>query len=277
VSASEGGADRSRILAHYALGIEQKRLDAGPGQLERERSREILARHLPPAPARIADVGGGPGDYAAWLAGLGYDVDLLDLVPLHVEQARERFRREGLTVARAEQGDARRLPFEDGSKDAVLLMGPLYHLPERVDRIAALREALRVLRPGGTLVAATISRFASLMDGYFGGLIEDPAFVAILEQDLATGRHRNPTENPFYFTSAYLHHPDEVVSELADAGFAQVELFAVEGPFWCLTGFDEHWSDTARRERLLGYLRAVETDRSLIGMSAHLLAVAGTE
>jgi hypothetical protein len=152
-------------------------------------------------------------------------------------------------------------------------MGPLYHLPEREDRIRALREAFRVLRPGGTVVAALISRFASLLDGYFSGLIEDPEFVRILERDLASGRHENPTEHPFYFTSAYLHHPAEIASELAEAGFAGVELCAVEGPFWCLKDFDAHWSDAERRERMLGYLRRVERDHSLMGVSAHLLAV----
>jgi SAM-dependent methyltransferase len=287
VSSRPDTADRSTVLAHYTAGIEQKRLDAGPGQLERARSREILARYLPEPPAWIADVGGGPGAYAAWLARLGHQVDLLDLVPLHVQQANDLFRREGLTGARAEQGDARELPYADRSRDAVLLMGPLYHLPEREDRMRALREAFRVLRPGGTLVAAFISRFASLMDGYFGGLIADPLFLPIVEEDLASGRHENPTDNPFYFTSAYLHHPDEILPELAEAGFvgdgsgeagsAGAELFAVEGPFWCLADFDEHWANGERRERLLGYLRRLERDRSLVGMSAHLLAVARRE
>jgi SAM-dependent methyltransferase len=265
---------RSRVLAHYAAGLEEQRLETGPSRLEHARTLEILERYLPPAPGRIADVGGGPGRYAAWLATRGYDVDLLDLSPLHVEQASERFRRAALTGARAEQGDARELPYAEGSRDAVLLMGPMYHLPERPDRISALQEAFRVLRSGGVLVAAFISRFASLLDGFFGGLIEDPRFVPIVHQDLETGRHENPTDNPFYFTTAYLHHPDEIAPEVGEAGFPDVEVLAVEGPFWCLHAFDEQWSDASKQERLLRFVRQVETERSLLGASAHILAVA---
>ena len=70
-------------------------------------------------------------------------------------------------------GDARNLEWGDGSVDVVLLLGPLYHLPVRSDRIAALSEAFRVLKPGGLLFAVGISRFAStlsgLIDGFFTG------------------------------------------------------------------------------------------------------------
>src|SRR5262245_13440572 len=111
----KSAATPSPVLAHYAAGIEEHRLEHGPGQLERARTREILERHLPAPPARIADVGGGPGAYAIWLAERGHDVHLLDIVPLHVEQAAQAFHQKGLTRARADWGDARVLPFRDES------------------------------------------------------------------------------------------------------------------------------------------------------------------
>jgi ubiquinone/menaquinone biosynthesis C-methylase UbiE len=270
----KSAASNSAVLAHYATGYEAGRLQAGPGQLEHARTQEILTRYLPSSPARIADIGGGPGVYAAWLAGRGYQVSLIDLVPLHVQQAQERFAEHGLENARAEWGDARQLPFPTASQDAVVLLGPMYHLTERKDRVTALLEAVRVLRPGGVLVAAFISRFASLLDGFFRGFIEDPLFLSIVEQDLATGRHENPTQEPFYFTTGYFHHPEEIGAELREAGLAQLELFAVEGPFWCLPNFDEHWSSEDKRERMLRFVRRIERDPSLAGVSAHILAVA---
>jgi ubiquinone/menaquinone biosynthesis C-methylase UbiE len=264
----------SPIAAHYATGYEEDRLGAGPGQLERIRTQEILERYLPPAPARVVDVGGGPGVYAAWLAALGYDVDLLDVVPLHVERARLKFAELGLERARAEVGDARQLPYASGSADWALLLGPLYHLPGRDDRLAALREARRVLGPGGGIAVAGISRFASLLDGFFRGFLRDPAFATIVREDLDSGRHRNPTQNPQYFTTAYFHHPRELSDELEEAGFEDIHLLAVEGPFWCLQNFDETWSRAELRERMLEFLRRIEGDGSIIGASAHLLAVA---
>jgi ubiquinone/menaquinone biosynthesis C-methylase UbiE len=193
--------------------------------------------------------------------------------PLHVEQAREEFAKLGHRTARAQVGDARQLPYATETKDAALVLGPLYHLPAKDDRLRALLEAQRVLRPGGFVAVAGISRFASLMDGFFRGLINDPRFVGIVEADLETGRHENPTENPTYFTTAYFHHPAELVEELEEAGFRSAEVVAVEGPFWCLQTFDEVWSAHELRERLLAFLRRIDRDSSLIGASAHLLAL----
>ena len=93
-------------------------------------------------------MGGGPGTYAAPLARRGYQVHLVDPVPLHVDQAREAAGQDPAAAFTATLGDARELPVPDGSQDAVLLFGPLYHLTEPADRGLALAEAWRVLRPG---------------------------------------------------------------------------------------------------------------------------------
>ena len=132
-----------------------------------------------------------------------------------------------------------------------------------------------MLRPGGTLVAAAISRFASALDGLRSRYLDDPAFAAIALRDLADGQHRNPTGHPAYFTTAFFHRPDELRQEVTDAGLTSVQLLAVEGPAWLLQDFDAHWDDPGRRERLLDVVRRVEADPSLLGASAHLLAIAG--
>jgi ubiquinone/menaquinone biosynthesis C-methylase UbiE len=108
-----------------------------------------------------------------------YDVHLLDPVSLHVEQALLAARTAGTALAGAVVGDARRLPYADASADAALLLGPLYHLTDRADRVMALREAHRVLRPGGRIAAAAISRFASTFDGLARGMLVDPGFEAL--------------------------------------------------------------------------------------------------
>src|SRR5262245_48756176 len=75
------------VGAFYAAGGDQARLTIGPSQIERARTEELLLLHLPPPPARILDVGGAAGAYACWLALRGYEVTLVDPVPLHIEQA----------------------------------------------------------------------------------------------------------------------------------------------------------------------------------------------
>jgi len=262
------------ILAYYAAAREAERLSLGHGPLEAERTRELLLRHLPPAPGVVLDVGGGPGAYACWLAGCGYGVHLVDSAPLHVEQAREASARQpDRPLASVGLGDARRLDMPDASVDAVLLMGPLYHLTERGERIVALREAWRVLRRGGLVFAVGISRFASLFSGLTGGLLGDPAAATIVADDLRTGQHRNPTSRHEWFTTAYFHRPEEMPAEVHEAGFQVLETVGVEGPGWVLPDVATRWADPAAREHLLMAARAAEREPTLLGVSAHMMVV----
>jgi SAM-dependent methyltransferase len=252
------------IAAHYELGLEDDRVT---GRLEFVRTRELLGRFLPPPPAVVVDIGGGTGVYARPLAAEGYDVRLLDPVALHVEQARAA----GLD---AQVGDARALPFADESADAALLLGPLYHLQERADRVAALREAHRALKPGGVVAAAAITRFAPLLDGLARGWMLDPEFEALVARDLRDGRHVNPepVQRPEWFTTAYFHRPEELAPELSEAGFDVRAVLAVEGPAAFRDELERWLADPERREALLRTIRRVEAEPSLLGASAHLLA-----
>lgn len=263
------------IIAHYSQGVERDRLFQNRSRLERERTQEILRRHLPSSPATILDVGGGPGVYACWLASLGYEVHLVDAVPLHIEQARQASQEKpDYHLASIRLGDARSLDRANASADAVLLLGPLYHLTEREDRLRCLREARRVVRPDGVVFAVGISRFASLFDGLASNFLDDPEYERIVEQDLANGQHRTAPDRP-YFTTAFFHHPDELRLEVQEAGLAVEEVVGIEGPgYWIVRDFDAWWSDPARHERLLGAARAVEHEPSLIGLSAHIMVVA---
>jgi ubiquinone/menaquinone biosynthesis C-methylase UbiE len=262
------------IAAHYASVRERDRL-AGPGSLERVRTWELLTRHLPPPPAVVVDAGGAAGVYALPLAAAGYEVHLVDPAALHVEQARRASGEQpAAPLASATVGDARRLERPDASVDAALLLGPLYHLTDRADRVAALAEARRVLRPGGVLAAAAISRFASTYDGLLRGHLDEPGFEAIVERDVREGQHRNPTGRPEWFTTAYFHLPDELAAEVTEAGLRLHAVLAVEGPGWVLPDLAERLTDPARRQRLLAAIRRVEAEPSLLGASSHLLAVA---
>jgi len=259
------------VIAHYERFDEASRLTDAEGFLEWDRTIDILSRHLPPPPARILDVGGGPGRYAHHLARNGYRVDLIDPVLRHVDRARRG------PLAGAEVGDARRLDHADRAFDAVLLMGPLYHLQDRADRLQALAEARRVLRPGGVVAAAGISRYASALDGLDRGLVDDPRFRDILAGDLRDGLHENPTGDIEYFTTAYLHHPDELHAELETAGFTGVAVLAVEGVGWVAGDLELRRRDPERWRILLDLLRSLEREPSLLGASPHLLALGTVE
>lgn len=273
-----GNSLANELAAHYADGYEAERLARGAGLIELARTQELLRRYLPPAPAFVLDVGGGPGRYVLWLARLGYAVHLIDALPLHVELARQASAAQpDAPITSISLGDARRLDWPEESADAALLMGPLYHLTEHADRIMALSEARRVLRPGGVTLAVGISRFASTMDGLRNGLFADPEFERIVERDLRDGQHRNPTNHPDYFTSAYCHQPDELQAEVEEAGLRCEATLPVEGPAWLIPRAFESWDDAGHRERVLAVIRRIEHEPSLLGVSAHLLAVARRE
>jgi SAM-dependent methyltransferase len=267
------------ILNFYARGDEDQRLvQNGAGLLEQARTQELLQRYMSAPPGLILDVGGGTGRYAVWLAEQGYDVHLVDPVPTHVEQAGRRSAAASRPLASACVGNARRLAFDDGCASGVLLLGPLYHLTSRAERLAALAEARRVLRPGGVVLSVVISRFASALDGLGRHFLDDPVYRAILRRDLEDGQHRDALPDGTrgrrtYFTTAYLHRPEEIGAELAESGFEHQTTVAIEGPAWLLQDLDAQWADAERRSTVLELVRTLEAEPTLLGASSHPLAV----
>lgn len=260
------------MSAYYALGKERERLSSSPvAELEFERTKEIALRHLPPAPAVVADIGGGPGAYTLWLASLGYEVIHRDLMPLHVEQLRRET--DGNPLIQTGAADARSLDLPDASVDAVLLLGPLYHLDKRAERVRALASAYRVLRPGGPVMAAAISRWAPRLDGRLRLRLDRvfPKMEGMLPAIERTGHL--PPIGPEEFT-AYLHRPAQLRSELTAAGFRVNELVGVEGPAFLLSDLADRLADDEGRRVVMETVRAVERVPELLGVSPHFLATA---
>ena len=263
------------IIRYYDLGKEATRLTGGIGLLEKARTEELLRRFLPASPAVIVDVGGGPGTYACWLAGNGYDVHLVDAVALHVEQARLASLKQAQSpLASCRVGDARQLEFADSSVDGVLLLGPLYHLIEKSDRHRALQECRRILKPAGMLVAVAISRYASLHVGLVRGWIADHDFRGMVGRELTDGRHFPARGRPDLFTTAYFHHPEELEREIRQAGFEVQATLAVEGAGWLVPDIDDRWQVADEREAILTAVRWTESEYTVMGMSPHIMAVA---
>src|SRR5215469_4699266 len=254
---------------HYDRGRELGRLAESFGRLEFERTKEIILRRLPPPPAVVADIGGGPGRYALWLAQLGYQVEHRDLIPLHVEQLRQAAG--GNPRIATATGDVRQLDLVSESADAVLLLGPLYHLDRRRDRLRALAETRRVVRPGGPVFCAAISRWAPRMDGILRSRLYQtiPGVEAELAGIERTGRL--PPFRPGSFCG-YVHRPGQLRAELAVAGFQVIDLVGVEGPAYLLDDLTERLADDEARRVVLETARALERVPELLGIGPHLLA-----
>jgi SAM-dependent methyltransferase len=265
------GQKPAAMREYYDRGPELGRLAESHGPLEFERTKEIILRHLPPPPAVVADIGGGPGRYARWLAQLGYQVLHRDLMPLHVEQLRQAAG--GDPRIQTAVGDARQLDLASESADAVLLLGPLYHLDRRRDRIQALAETKRIVRPGGPVFAAAISRWAPRMDGIlrlrlYETIPEAGAELAGIER---TGRL--PPFHPGAFCG-YLHRPGRLRAEVSAGGLRVIDLVGVEGPAYLLDDLPERLADEEARRVVLDTARALERVPELMGIGPHLLVTA---
>lgn len=256
------------IREFYERGLEEGRLRAGgTGRLEFLRTQDIVRRFAGER-SRVLDVGGAAGVHAAWLAEDGHDVLLVDPVPSHVEAAG------ALPGVSAVVGDARDLPV-DGPFDVVLMLGPLYHLTAREDRLRAWREALRVVRPGGVVLGAVIGRFASLFDGLRNDFVPDSRYRDVVAHAVGTGHHLPPADT-VWFTTAYFHRPDEAAGEAREAGLDVVGTFAVEGAAGLQSNaaLDAVYADPERFDYLLWASRQVEQEESVLGASPHLITVA---
>lgn len=269
------------VLAYYEEGREYNRLRTDIGLIEFERTKEILLENLPSPPAVIYDIGGAYGEYSWWLSSLGYEVHLFDLSETNIKLSKELAEEyPGCSFAASEVCDARKVPRADNSADAVLLMGPLYHIIDYCERIRALKECCRLLKPGGVIFSAALTPFSVLLDKLTvyspGGesYLENPDFLAMVERELNDGCHLNPNKEVYAgLGSSHLHTAKALKAELEAGGFSETVVHGVMGGAWLANNIDELWKNEKSRNVLMTTVRLLDTHEEIIGLSGHLLAV----
>lgn len=267
---------KDSIAKFYQYNNEDARLLKPGGRLEFERLKRLIHPYLQ-SRSVILDVGGGTGRYSLWLAEMGHQVHLIEPAANLLQLAQKHNEGCAAKIASFSLGDARSLPVAESHADMIFLFGPIYHLTEKEERFKVLREALRALKPGGVVFALGISRFASLMDGLRKHWVKDKDFCDIVIEDLTSGFHRNITNHPAYFTEAYFHLPAELANEVALSGFKVERLVGVEGPAWLFSTLPELQENTDVWSTVLSYISKIEEEPSLLGASAHVLAIGRKE
>ena len=246
------------------------------GALEFAITSDTLATYLPPD-ARVLDIGGGPGRYAIWLAQRGHHVVLADLSPELLSIARAKIEQAGVgaMVEDVVEADACDLSlWADDSFDAVLSLGPFYHLPDAEDRHRAAVELGRVLRPGGTAFVSLMPRYAflrrtlAISDERYH--LAQPDFVTRLLED---GIFIN--DIPGRFTKGYGVRPEEVAPFFEQYGFTMLALLAAEGIVINIQRalLELAEGDPVAYEVALEVVIRTAGDPSILGMAAHLLYV----
>lgn len=273
------------VLAGYNAGIERGRLRSGEGLLEFERTKEILLEKLPKPPAVVYDIGGGYGEYAWFLADLGYEVHLFDLSETNITlSAGLAAEYPGAKLASASVCDARSIPRPDKSADAILLMGPLYSITEWDERILAIKECRRLLKNTGLLFSAALTPYSVLIprllryhadDSAIRRELDDPAVLRMIEGALEDGCYRNPDRKiiPHGLGSSHLHTAKALREELCAGGFRTFCVHGVMGGAWLAPDLDELMARADTRSLLLKTVRMLDIHEEIIGLSGHLLAV----
>lgn len=276
------------VLARYNAGIEKDRLRTGMGIIEFERTKEILVEKLPKAPAVIYDIGGGYGEYAWWLASLGYEVHLFDISETNIKMSEDlKHEYPNVQLESAEVCDARSIPRKSKSADAILLMGPLYSITEYEERILAIKESYRLLKDNGVLFTAALTPYGGLLhritvyrnfDDNKACELDDPDVISMFERALTDGCYLNPERKIARgLGSSHLHTAKELKEELLCGGFKTESVHGVMGGAWLAPNLDELLANSETKEVLLKTVRMLDTHEEIIGLSGHLLAVSRKE
>jgi ubiquinone/menaquinone biosynthesis C-methylase UbiE len=251
------------VFEFYNAGAEKNRLERGLGLVELYRTKEILKKFITNTNNKIYDIGGGIGIYSSWLSEMNNEVHLLELAPSAVEYAIKNQSLDNTFIA--EVCDARNINRADESADIVLLMGPLYHLQNRDDRLQVLNEAKRVLKKNGLLFSVGISKFSSTtwsLSTYGKGnnFLDDDIYTNMIENELSSGIHIRPKEYPNFIAQAYFHTAFRLQEEVEAVGFETIQKYAIEGVIWFTPCLNEKWEDKNCRERLLNIVRLTENE-----------------
>ena len=217
-----------KIRAYYASFDEWGRLDAPEGARELTRALEILADRLAPG-ARVLDLGGGPGRYAIELAKRGHRVVLADLSPELLEVARRRVAEADLPgVESFDVVNATDLGrYADEAFDAVIALGPFYHLVAEAERRRTAAEIRRVLVSHGQAFIAFIPRLGGLI-ALIDRAATRPAQVpaAVLRTAADTGAFSNPTTSGFQ--EGYYPLPSEIEQLFVTSGFRSEDMLSLK-------------------------------------------------
>lgn len=265
------------VAAHYNQSVEHEwnRLTRSPyRRLEFEVAWNCL-QSLAPPPARVLDVGGGPGRYAIALARAGCKVSLTDCAENAIEFARRKIQGMGLAdrFEDVRAADARDLGAYPANRfGAVLCMGPLYHLPRREDRLLCLSECARVLRPGGYLLAVVIPRESFVRDALRTGSYAAMAREApgIFEEILRKGYSPRARVPNMHYCRA-----DEARGEMEERGLILLETASLHGPVAFMEdAVNEAARDPAAWSALLKWVLETKAEPASTACAEYLLCIA---
>ena len=170
------------LRGYYQTHNEDARLVSNSGAVEFLTTVHYVEKYLKHG-MRILEIGAGTGRYSHYFAKQGYHVGAIELMECNIEVFKANVKpNEPVTV---QQGDAVNLEHVDSEQyDITLLLGPMYHLYTEEDKLAAMREAIRVTKKGGVMFAAYCNNDHVVYHFCFGrGGIKEERYKALVDPD----------------------------------------------------------------------------------------------
>lgn len=262
--------DLSDIRDYYAGEVEREDERLQRHQLERDLTWRYFNDYLPPT-GRILEIGAATGGHTVWLASRGYPIVSVDLSKFELARCQEHLTRLGFShLVDCRISDARWLnEVPEQNFDAVLLMGPLYHLIYTEDRLQAVQQAVQRLKPGGTIIASFISRL-----GILGDLMKNvPGLIEELDEvrsiiDLGY----DPPDYPRGGFRGYFAKIDEIEPLFESTGVLTQAFVATEP---CISADDEGYNKLTgqQRELWLDLMFEISRERCMLASSRHWLYI----
>lgn len=258
------------IEIFYNKASEETRLDKGMGIFEFERIKTLIEKYIPSSSSKIIDIGGGTGKYSEWLAKKGHQVHLIEPIPKHIKLAQSRANKSKNKFS-VQLGESRKLGFKNDFADLIILHGPLYHLQNKEDRDLTIREAKRVLKNDGIILAFAINYTASTLVGLLNGLIHKNSFFEMCKEELTSGIHNPPDDFPWLLAEAYYHKPEQLKNEFINQELTHINTYAVEGMAWLDKEYFANMLNNKKKKTLLELIKITENDSYLLPFSPHMM------
>ena len=255
----------SYLEDYYNSYDEEGRLLSRHGQVEylttMKYIRECLAGITDP---KLLEVGAGTGRYSVTLAKEGVNVTAVELVPHNLELLKSKL--DGSEPITAIQGNALDLAaLPDSSFSLTMLLGPMYHLYTREDKLRALSEAVRVTKPGGYILVAYCMNEPTVVQFVFG----QSHLREVTELNMLTNDWHCISKPKDLFE---LVRTEDIASLDAELPVERVKLVATDGATNYMRQYIDS-TDDETFEKWLDFHFTICERQDLIGASHHTLDI----
>ena len=241
------------------------------GRLENSRIGKVeyltTRRYLDPllkADYKIAEIGAGTGRYSVTLAKEGYDVTAVELVQHNLDILQSKL--DGSENIKTFLGNALDLNMlEDNTYDVTLLLGPMYHLYSEENKITALKEAVRITKPGGYIMVAYCMNEATVIQYVFGC----NQLRSVMDLNMITDDWKCISEPKDLFEMVRV---EDIERLNAAVPVERINLVATDGASRYIRDYLEEFDDKTF-EKWLSYHFATCERQDLIGATNHSLDI----